>query len=77
MSYSVNKLKTAAECDLAIVLANDKRDDLIFEQTVLNRESGSQLKNAALAEANLISVKAQITGFEAALENLPEGRLLE
>lgn len=73
MSYSTAKLKTAAECDQAIALANARKQDLLFEQTIQGKEFTDQQKTTAQNNANLISVKAQITGTEAAIAELPEG----
>ena len=74
MSYSTAKLQTAAECNKAIEMANDRKSDFVFDQTVSGRELTEQGKAAALTNANLIRVKAEITGVEAAIAALPEGQ---
>ena len=73
MSYATEKLLTAAECDQALDLAAQRKDDLQFEQTVQGRTLNSQSESIALANAKLVAVKAEITGQEAALATLPEG----
>jgi hypothetical protein len=73
MSYATEKLLTAAECDQALNLANARKDDLQFEQTVQGRTLNNQSESIALANAKLVAVTAEITGQQAALATLPEG----
>jgi hypothetical protein len=73
MAYSTEKLLTSAECDQALDLAAQRKDDLQFEQTVQGRTLNNQSESVALANAKLVAVKAEITGQEAALATLPEG----
>lgn len=73
MSYSTAKLKTVAECTQAINIANDRKSNLQFEQTSLSRSLTDKEKNTDLANSNLISITAQITGTEAAIAALPDG----
>ncbi len=73
MAYAAEKLLTAAECDQALNLANVRKDDLQFEQTVQGRTLNNQSESIALANAKLVAVSAEITGQQAALATLPEG----
>lgn len=73
MSYSTSKLKTIAECDESVKLATTRKDDLQFEQTVLGRGLSSQEKAAALTNASLISVNAEMAGTRAAIDAMPDG----
>lgn len=72
MSYTTNRLLTTAECDQALALANERKGDLQFEQTVRNRTLNNQSESVALANARLLAVRAESTGQQAALEALPE-----
>jgi hypothetical protein len=73
MSYSTSKLQTKAECDKAIELANGRKEELIFDQTVSGRDLTDQEKSTAQTTASLVSTKAQITGTEAAIAVMPDG----
>lgn len=77
MSYSTSKLKTVAECTQAISIANSRKSDLQFEQTSLTRSLTDKEKNTDLANSNLISINAQITGTDAAIAALSEGEAKE
>ena len=74
MSYSTAKLQTAAECNRAIEMANERKSDFVFDQTVSDRQLTEQGKATALTNANLIRVKAEITGVEAAIAATPDGQ---
>jgi hypothetical protein len=73
MSYTTSKLQTVAECDRSITLATERKNDIIFEQTVSGRQLTGQGKSNALTNASLISTRAQITGTEAAIAEMPDG----
>ncbi len=73
MSYSTSKLQSKAECDKAILLANGRKEELIFDQTVSGRDLTDQEKSTAQTTASLVSTKAQITGTEAAIAVMPDG----
>jgi len=73
MSYSVNKLKTVAECDKSIAIATDRKNELLFEQTVSAKDLSDTEKTVDYVNSSLLSVKAQITGSEAAIEAMPDG----
>jgi hypothetical protein len=77
MSYTTNRLQTAAECDKATSLATDRKNDFIFEQTLSGRQLTGQEKATALTNASLISVRAEITGTEAAIAAMPDGEAKE
>ena len=71
MNYNV--LTTVADCDQCINLAQARKDDFLFEQTVIGRELTGQAKATASNNASLITVNAQITGTEAAIGAMAEG----
>jgi hypothetical protein len=73
MNYNTNRLQNAAECDRAITLATDRKNEFVFDQTVAGRGLTDQEKSNALTTADLISTRAQITGMEAAIAQLPNG----
>lgn len=73
--YSTSKLLTVSECDQAITLATDRKDEFAFDKTVQDHTLSGQEKSTALATANLISVNAQIIGTEAAIAVTSEGKL--
>jgi hypothetical protein len=73
MSYTTSKLQSKAECDKAIDLANGRKEELIFDQTVSGRDLTDQEKSTAQTTASLVSTKAQITGTEAAITVMPDG----
>lgn len=73
MSYTTSKLQTEAECDKAIELANGRKEELIFDQTVSGRDLTDQEKSTAQTTASLVSTNAQITGTPAAIAVMPDG----
>ncbi|HSC54260.1 MAG TPA: hypothetical protein VLC98_11580 [Phnomibacter sp.] len=73
MSYSVSRLTTAAECDSAILQANDLKGDLEFENTLLTRERVGRERTAIQIDTNLVSVTAQLAAFQAAREVMQPG----
>ncbi len=73
MPYTTSKLQSKAECDKAIELANGRKEELIFDQTVSGRDLTDQEKSTAQTTAGLVSTKAQITGTEAAIAVMPDG----
>jgi hypothetical protein len=77
MSYSVSKLTTVAECDKATALATERKTDLQFEQTVSGKDLTDQEKVVQQTTINLITVKAEITGTEAAIAGMPAGEQKE
>ncbi len=74
MSYGVSKLTTTADCDQAIASATTRKNNLLFEQTVGTKNMTDQATLVAQVTASLISVKAEITGAEAAIAGLPDGK---
>jgi hypothetical protein len=73
MTYSTNKLTTTADCEKAITLAQDLKEDIIYEQSRANRQLSEQAKTTASATANLAVITAQIAGAEAGLAYLEDG----
>jgi hypothetical protein len=73
MPYSTSKLKTNAECDSAIALATERKSDLLFKQSALTRDLTGQEKSVETINAMLVAIKAQITGFTAAIETMSDG----
>lgn len=71
--YSSNKLKTVIECDSAIALANERKDELVFQQSALVRELTGQEKSVDSISATLVALNAQIGGYNAALATMPDG----
>ena len=71
--YSVSRLKTIAECEQTLAMATSRKADLEFEKVALTREHNSLEKNTAVTMASLLSTKAEITGTEAAIREMPEG----
>lgn len=74
MSIDVTSLKTKEECDQAIDLANERKEELEYEQTVHGKELKDDNLSVQAAKARLIEVNAQITGTTAALAALPAGK---
>lgn len=75
MSYNVNKLTTVADCDQALAIAAERKSDLQFEQTISGKGLTDQEKAIEQTTASLISVNAEITGVEAAIAVLPDGKV--
>jgi len=74
MAYDTSKLQTIAECDRATAIASQRKAELLFEQTVHNKQLTDQAASTALMSASLIGVIAQITGTEASIAAMPEGK---
>jgi hypothetical protein len=73
MDYSVSRLTTAAECDAATLQANDLKDDLSFEITLLTRERTGRERTALQIDTDLSSVTAQLLAFQAARDVMVAG----
>ena len=71
--YSTSKLKTAGECNSAISLATERKDELVFQQSALTRDLTGQEKSVDTISATLIALNAQITGFNAAIATMTDG----
>jgi len=74
MNFSVMKLSTAAECDQATSTANERLAELLFDQTLNQRALSGQGKITDSTNASLLSTTAEITGTEAAIAAMPEGK---
>jgi len=74
MSYTVSKLTTAVACDQAIATATERKNDLLFQQTVSEKTKTDQVSIVNQTNASLVSVLAEITGAEAAIAALPDGK---
>jgi hypothetical protein len=73
MLYSTTKLKTTIECESAIALATERKDELLFQQTALSRDLNGQEKSVDSITATLLAINAQITGFNAAITTMGDG----
>lgn len=73
MKYSTQKLSTAVECDQAVSMATQRKDDYLFEQTVTQRALTGKVKITDLTNADLLSTGAEIAGIEAAINSTPDG----
>jgi len=74
MSYDVKVLKTKDDCDLAIELAQERKEELEFDLTLNGKGLSDKQKTTDAAGARLIEVNAQITGTTSAIASLPEGK---
>jgi hypothetical protein len=74
MSYNVNKLATAADCDNAIASATARKSKMQLEKSIGELAMANQATALAHSNASLITVKAEILGAEAAIAELPEGK---
>jgi hypothetical protein len=73
MNYSVSKLATTADCDLVLDRAAIEKAEMEHKLSGLVLETNGNDRSLSQVRANLASVNAQITGFEAARDALPEG----
>lgn len=73
MTYSLNQISTAADCDALIDAANMERDDLGFRKLQQERQYKSVTTGSSGIDAALISVVSEITGLESVVNNLPAG----
>ena len=73
MNYSVSKLATTADCDLVLDRAAIEKAEMEHKLSGLVLETNGTDRSLSQVRANLASVTAQITGFEAARDALPEG----
>lgn len=73
MVYSTTKLQTVAECDTVLNRSNLEKAELEHRLGGIVLETNRNDGSLAQAQADLLSVNAQITGFTAAFNSLPEG----
>jgi len=74
MSYTIQKLKTKAECQELLDNAAIEEGNLAFKKTTLERKQDSSALNAMDIEADLIGVTAELSALEAAFASMPPGR---
>jgi len=77
MSYNTNNLTTAAQCDAALTMANDRKGDMQFALTSATRQSNDIAARRARYTSTLVSVNAQITGLEAGIPLVTDETILK
>jgi hypothetical protein len=74
MSYTVQSLKTKADCQELINNAAIGEGNLAFKKTSLERKQDSSALNAIDIDTDLIGVTAELSALEAAYAGMPAGK---
>ena len=74
MSYTVQSLKTKADCQELINNAATEEGNLAFKKTTLERKQDSSALNAMDIDGDLIGVSAELSALEAAFATMPAGK---
>jgi hypothetical protein len=75
MSYSVNLISTAADCNLLLSLAAKEKSDLEFRKLSLERQRSSYAETAVEVETELQSVNAELAALTSIIASLPDGQV--
>lgn len=73
MSYSLNALLTAADCDLATSMATKDKEVLEVRKANLTQQQKNHATNSVEATAELQAVITELNAIEDFLPTLPEG----
>jgi hypothetical protein len=73
MIYSLEQLKTAADCDVLLQTAGMEQEDIGFRKLQQERQYKNVTSGTGGAEAELFGVLSEIAGIEAVMATLPEG----
>jgi len=74
MVYSLNLLKTWAQCDLVLAMAAEKRKTLVFRDTEGDFRTDNTGKTATDLTNELTSLNAYITAMTPVVAGLPESK---
>jgi hypothetical protein len=75
MSFSVNLISTAADCNLLLSLAAKEKSDLEFRKLSLERQRSSYAETAVEVETELQSVSAELAALVSIIASLPDGQV--
>ncbi|WP_046246024.1 hypothetical protein [Hymenobacter terrenus] len=73
MAYSVKLLKTVAECDLALALANDELKTLRHQQQNIDYQRDNTTEIATEVQTELSSLSVDIASLNSLIPTLAEG----
>jgi len=73
MSYSVDLLKTTAECDALIAIAGKEMEDLLFRKTSLERQKVSYANSSNEIDKDIAATALEISSLQTAVAGLPAG----
>jgi hypothetical protein len=75
MSYSVNLISTAADCDLLLSLSAKEKSDLEFRKLSQDRQRSSYAETAVEVETELQAVNAELAALNTIIAGLPPGQV--
>jgi hypothetical protein len=73
MSYSVNLLTTAADCDSVILVAEKEKSDLSYRKTSVERQKDNYASNSIGIDVDIAATDAEITALIPVVQSLPPG----
>ena len=73
MNYSFTLIKSKADCESLISIANQEKDDLAFRKLSLERQRKTATMTSVEVETELQSVTAEIAALESVITGLPDG----
>lgn len=71
--YSLNKITTAADCDVLLTWAQKEKSDLLYKQTTIDRITDNYSNTSVEIEAILQGVIAEIDATTTVINALPNG----
>jgi hypothetical protein len=74
MTQNFTMLKTKADCDAVIAIANKEKSDLEFRKGSLERQSTSAAETAMEIQAELESLNAELAYLDGILATAPDGK---
>ena len=73
MNYSFTLIKSKADCETLISIANQEKEDLAFRKLSLERQRKTATMTSVEVETELQSVTAEIAALENVITGLPAG----
>jgi hypothetical protein len=74
MTYTVEMLTTAVECDSVLIVAEKEKKDLIFRKTSLERQKETYSLNGLEIDEELQATETELTALQGVVSTLPEGK---
>lgn len=73
MNYSFTLIKSKADCEALIKIANQGKKDLAFRKLSLERQIENGTTTSIEVETELQTVNAEIAAYESVIASLPDG----
>lgn len=73
MDYSLDRLTTVEECDSMVQIAQEAKDDFLYEKSSIAHRSTNYEERSVKHETDLAAVTAELSSLNGVIGSLPEG----